>query len=387
MTRPMRSLRIAVIAPMRYPIAEPHAGGLESSVWHHVRTLRRRGHRVTVCAVEGSDFLDRTPPALILPAPVWPNADDATDTTYPPGYLDGALPRLDAAMAWIAERADEFDVVDNHCLHRTPLDWAPAIDAPMVTTLHTPALPELVDAHLASRGSRSTFLSVSEHTRRTWSAVGVQSTVLPGAVDLDLWPLGAGGPDLVWSGRIVPEKGPHLAIDIARRLGLRLTIAGRIGDEPYARRALWPHLDEQVRYVGELSQSELAGLVGSSGCALVTPIWEEPFGLVIAEALACGTPVATFATGGVPEVVSGSSGALLAPSGDLDALARVTSQLLAECGADSALRARIRRDAAAKFSLSARTEQLEAIYLEQIQVRSRFVEAADDTADSAEDAA
>ncbi|QNE42628.1 glycosyltransferase [Frigoribacterium sp. NBH87] len=362
-------LRIAVVAPLRYPIRQPHAGGLESSVWNQVRTLRARGHHVVLCAPEGSDFLEGGPTEFTLPPVVWDDPAEATDTTYPAGYLERALPALDRALAWVAEHAGQFDVVENHSLHGLPLSWAGRLGVPVVSTLHTPTLPDLLEHHARGPEPRSAFLAVSDHTAREWRAAGVESLVLPNGVDTDLWPLGPGGDDLVWSGRLVPEKGADLAIAAARRTGRRLVLAGRVGDAAWFEEAVEPHLGDRVRYVGELDQRSLADLVGRSACALVTPVWEEPFGLVIAEALAVGTPVAAFDTGGVSEVVGSSAGAGLVAMGDADALAHVAEGLAAQSQSTPGFRARIREDAVDRLSLRHRAGVLEGLYRSLVETR------------------
>jgi glycosyltransferase involved in cell wall biosynthesis len=362
-------LRIGVVAPLRYPIRQPHAGGLESSVWNQVRTLRARGHHVVLCAPEGSDFLEGGPAEFTLPAVVWDDPAEATDTTYPEGYLERALPALERALAWVAAHADEFDVIENHSLHGEPLSWAGRLGVPVVSTLHTPTLPDLLAHHARGPEPRSTFLAVSDHTAREWRAAGIDSLVLPNGVDTDLWPLGPGGDDLVWSGRLVPEKGADLAVEAARLTGRRLVLAGRVGDAAWFARAIEPHLGDRVRYVGELDQPSLAALVGRSACALVTPVWEEPFGLVIAEALAVGTPVAAFDTGGVSEVVGSSAGAGLVAMGDAAALAHVAQGLAAQSAATPGFRARIRQDAVERLSLRHRAGVLEGLYRSLVEAR------------------
>ncbi|GAA0270363.1 hypothetical protein GCM10010302_04920 [Streptomyces polychromogenes] len=110
-------------------------------------------------------------------------------------------------------------------------------------------------------------------------------------IDLRRWPAGTGGGDLVWYGRIVPEKGPALAI-AAAEAGVALTLAGPVADHRYFRDHVAPRLGGRIRYAGHLRRRELAALVGSARATLVTPCWDEPYGLVVAESLACGTPVA-----------------------------------------------------------------------------------------------
>ncbi|RFA19027.1 glycosyltransferase [Subtercola boreus] len=355
-------LRIAVIAPMRYAITEPHAGGLESSVWHQVDTLRARGHHVTLAAVAGSDFLDNSPDALVLPPVVWGPGEAPNDVDYPVGYLPGALRALEGALSYIASHSDEFDVVHNHSLHGTPLAWSGRLGVPMVSTLHTPVLPDLVAGHAVDSSSPSRFIAVSTHTASEWMPAGIESTVVPNAVDASRWPLGPGGPDLVWFGRIVVEKGAHLAIRAALGLGRRIAIAGRIGDPEYFENEVRPLLGANAVYLGELRQPELAELVGRSSCALVTPVWEEPFGLIIAEAMMTGTPVACFDTGGVSEVVGTMPGARLVTMGDVAGLASAADELIRAEQRDAGIRRRTRVDAVARFSLEMRVLELEVMY-------------------------
>lgn len=362
------SLRLVVIAPLRFPIRPPFAGGLESAVWNEVRLLRSRGHDVKLVATDGSDFLGDSPGSFVLPAVDWAGDGSAADDTYPPGYLETALPALGRALDAIAERADEFDVVVNHCLFGLPLERARDLGVPMVSTLHTPVIPELVEAHGLSSPGGSRFLSVSSHTARAWAGAGIDSEVLHNGIDAAAWPQGAGGPDLVWFGRLVREKAPHLALEAAHLLGRRIVIAGRIGDKDYFDAEVAPLLDDRRVHVGPLDVPALSSLVGSSGCALVTPVWDEPFGLVTPEALLCGTPVAAFAAGGIPEIATGTEGMRTVPVGDVLALATAASGLL-ESSADPGFRAAVRADAVERFSLRVRAEAFERILLDAASVR------------------
>ncbi|WP_305783778.1 glycosyltransferase [Symbioplanes lichenis] len=350
---------IAVIAPLRHPIREPHAGGLEAMVWDRVRVLRARGHRVLLCAVEGSQFQEDGPAEFRLPAVVWPDERDATDSTFPPGHLEVALPALERALDFIQRHADTIDLVDNHSLHPQPLARAGELGVPMVTTLHTPPLPRLVPA-ARSFTDHGRLLAVSAHTAAEWREHGVEALVMPNAVDAGRWGLGPGGRDLVWFGRIVPEKGVHLAVQAARLTDRRLRIAGRVGDVPYFQEHIRPFLGDGVDYLGPLGQPALAELVGGSACALVTPLWQEPFGLVVAEALATGTPVAAFDTGGIGEVAGSASAVRLVPMGDADALAVAAEQLASTHGVFG--RQRTRAAALARFSLEHRAAELETVF-------------------------
>ncbi|MGI9588631.1 MAG: glycosyltransferase, partial [Dietzia maris] len=166
-------------------------------------------------------------------------------------------------------------------------------------------------------------------------------------------------PRAVWTGRIVPEKGPHLAVEAARRTGLRLDLAGRVGDDRYMERMLAPRLrdaGDSVRYHGPLGRDALVPLVASAAVALVTPCWEEPFGLTAVEALACGTPVVALARGGIREILSGQPGVVLVEPGR-DPASALAAGIPAALTLDRAATARA---AAAAFSHDARIDLLEA---------------------------
>jgi glycosyltransferase involved in cell wall biosynthesis len=339
---------IVVIAPLRHPIRVPHAGGLEAMVWDRVRMLRARGHRVLLCAVEGSQVLRGGPAEFRLPAVVWPDERDATDSTYPPGHLDRAVPALEAALDYIRRNAGTIDLVDNHSLHPQPLLRARGLGVPMVTTLHTPPLPRLVAAARAPEHDGH-LLAVSAFTAAEWREHGVEASVMPNAIDAGRWTLGPGGGDLVWFGRIVPEKGVHLAVLAARLTGRKLRIAGRIGDIAYFREQICPFLGDGAEYVGPLGQPALASLVGASACALVTPLWQEPFGLVVA-------------AGGIGEVAAGAAAVRLVPMGDAESLAEAAEQLASTRGRDRSHRLEARTAALARFSLDLRAIELESTF-------------------------
>jgi glycosyltransferase involved in cell wall biosynthesis len=328
-------------------------------VWNEVRSLRARGHEVSLVAVRGSDFLDGGPAEFALPTLDWPAGARATDSHYPGGYLTRSVPALDRALDVIARDPSRYDVISNHCLHGLPLRRAADLGVPMVSTLHTPLEPELVDAAAHARGTR--FLAVSAHTRREWAPV-VDATVLPNGTDAAGWPVGPGGDGLVWSGRLVPEKAPHLAIEAARLLGRELTIAGRVGDREYAERHVLPHVGDGVRYVGLLDQPALARLIGRSACALVTPAWEEPFGLVGPEALMCGTPVAAFGAGGFGEIARTVTGMSAVPRGDVAALADAAGRLAARSAGEPGFRRAVSASARRHYGLDARVDALERVF-------------------------
>jgi glycosyltransferase involved in cell wall biosynthesis len=195
---------------------------------------------------------------------------------------------------------------------------ARTLPMPVLTTLHTPPLWWLESA-VRLDGGTSSFAAVSRHTAAAWSSI-TEVTCVPNGVDVGRWPLGPGGTTAVWSGRVVPEKAPHEAVLAARLAGIPMVLAGPVLDLDYFHTAVEPLLGAEATYAGHLAQADLAALVGTAAVAVVTPAWDEPYGLVAAEALACGTPVAAYARGGLPEVLTPETGRLATP-GDVGMLA------------------------------------------------------------------
>ena len=177
-----------------------------------------------------------------------------------------------------------------------------------MSTLHTPPTPWLESAIQVDETTAAvTFVAVSAHTAAAWSHLIPDAHVIHNGVDVDRWCPGPGGGPPVWFGRIVPEKGPHLAIDAAVLAGQPLRLAGPISDRAYFERGDPP----AARAAGHRVRRAISRRRSSCGSwarrpsALVTPCWDEPYGLVVAEALACGTPVCAFARGALPELLAG----------------------------------------------------------------------------------
>ncbi|NHA66439.1 glycosyltransferase [Phycicoccus flavus] len=305
-------MHVVILAASRHPVAEPFAGGLESLTWHLVRGLREHRVDVTVFAGEGTDpglgaRILRTSPLRLS------DAARADVSMVPEPWLREHHAYLQVMLE--LQRREDVDVVHNNSLHHLPVAMAGSVPAAVVTTLHTPPTPWLEPAIAiaeASPGRSSRHVAVSEHTAETWRHVAPVQVVRNG-IDVERWTPGLGGPDLAWGGRLVPEKAPHVAIAMARAAGRRLRLAGPVGDPVYFDRFVRPQLGDDVEYVGHLDTAGLAALFGSSATTLVTPEWDEPYGLVAAESLACGTPVVALARGGLPEVIDATSGVLLDP--------------------------------------------------------------------------
>ncbi|WP_291051100.1 glycosyltransferase [Herbiconiux sp.] len=348
----MRPLRICLIASSRFPVAEPFAGGLEAHTHSLARALIARGHEVSLFAAPGSD------PALNVEtldvASVSLSSRARSDVGAPPeAWMQEHHAYLALLLGLAATGHERFDIVHNNSLHHLPIAMSSALEVPFVTTLHTPPTPWLESAmRFAAPSAR--FVAVSQHTAEEWSHA-VAADVIPNGIDAGRWKAGPGGERAIWFGRLVPEKGVHVAIDAARLAGVPLDLAGPAHDPEYFDREIAPRLGPDVRYLGHLPSAELAHRVGHSSVCVVTPRWEEPYGLVAAESMACGTPVAGFARGGLVDVVGAAGGRLCAPDdvGGLASAIRLASLLPRDA---------VRAHAVAHCSLDRMVEAYERLY-------------------------
>lgn len=351
-------LRICLLANSRFPIAEPFTGGLESMTWHLARELMRRGHEVAVFAAPGSD------PALgvvELEVEVLLEHSGRHDVDAPPFVGVAEHHAYLSVMLELSGRVGQaYDVLHNNSLHYLPVAMARSLPMPLLTTLHTPPVWWLESAVRLDRGA-SHFAAVSRFTARSWSAIA-ESECVPNGIDVGVWPLGPGGTAAVWSGRLVAEKAPHHAVRAARLAGIPIVLAGPVLDVDYFRAEVEPLLGSDAAYAGHLPQADLAALVGASAVAVVTPAWDEPYGLVAAEALSCGTPVAAYDRGGLPEVLTHGTGRLAVP-GDVEALARAIGE------AATLDRSQCREHAVACLSLERMVDTYEDIYRQMVSNR------------------
>jgi glycosyltransferase involved in cell wall biosynthesis len=294
-------LRIAVLGHWRYGLAEPYSGGLEAHTAMTARSLQHAGHSVTVYA---------GPPGALRPADLDVRPMLAIDH-------DGGDRRDDYDGAHRTVLGDvldpgRYDVVHNNSLHYLPPLLCSTTTTPMIHVLHCPPFEHLSRAHhhrsMQDARRRENVVAVSESLRRQWSPLA--DRVVLNGVDVLRWtPNDAPTSDrCAWAGRIVPEKAPHLALDAARLAGRDIVIAGPIQHRDYFEAEIAPRLGPHAAWAGHLDQGGLNDLYAGSAVGLVTPCWHEPFGLVAAEMLACGMPVAAFRRGGLREVLDPSVG-------------------------------------------------------------------------------
>nr|WP_277998596.1 glycosyltransferase [Sphingomonas liriopis] len=290
---------------------------MEAHCWQLTAGLQARGHDVTLFAAGDSDPRFRIDPVV----------PEHYERVFPWAEHRGSAPliaHLDAGYAAACDRiaAGGFDVVHNNSLHRFPIEPRRTAVTPTVTSLHVPpydALHWFVRAS-ATPGHRLTVTSAPQLAAWWPEGAPAEASVLHNGIDPAAWPfVRQGDGSAVWCGRVTPNKGTHCAVQAARAAGVPLTLFGPIEDPDYWAAEVEPLLGPDVRYGGHLAGDALAAELGRASVFLFTPCWDEPFGLVAAEAMACGLPVAAFDAGAAREVI-GEAGAF-APAGDVAGLA------------------------------------------------------------------
>lgn len=317
-----RPLRIALVAPPWLPVPPPGYGGTERVIALLADGLVARGHDVTLFAAKGS----RTAARLVAPL------DEA------PPFI-GSAPDDDifhTLAAFLAATEDnEFDVIHDHTSLGPALASMCPDRPPVVHTLHGPWTPA-VRRKLGLANGRVHYVAISDAQRRENPTVAYAGVVHNG-VDLDTHPFRATKEDfLVFVGRINPEKGPEIAIDVARAAGLPLTMIVKRAEPnelEYWDEVVAPRLGPDVTVLEQPPHDVKVDLMGRARATLCPINWPEPFGLVIAESLACGTPVITCPLGAAPEiVVDGVTGFLCTtPEEMVEAVGRVGDISPAAC--------------------------------------------------------
>lgn len=293
-------MRIAQIAPLHEAVPPKLYGGTERVVSFLTDELVALGHDVTLFASGDSETVAK------LDA-VWPRA-----LRLDPAIRDPIAPHM-LLMERVAQLADQFDILHFH-MDYWPFTHFSRQKTPFVTTMHgrldLMELQPVFDAF-----PKVPIVSISNNQRLPLPQANYVGTVLHGLPENLLTPQGGPRDYLAFLGRICPEKGVDKAIRIARAMGIPLKIAAKVDrvDAEYFEREIVPMLGDGVELIGEINDRQKPAFL-SGAKALLMPIdWPEPFGLVMIEAMACGTPVLAFRYGSVPEVVEdGVTGAIVA---------------------------------------------------------------------------
>ncbi|MBA7593810.1 D-inositol-3-phosphate glycosyltransferase [subsurface metagenome] len=284
-------MRIAQIAPLDLRVPPAAYGGTELVVSLLTEELIRRGHEVTLFA--SGDSVTAASLRSVCPHMLRGSAVNAHDAL---------IYRLLNAMSPF-EQAPNFDIIHNHTFPEG-MAMANLAGTPVLATLHG-GLSEPGRALLSAY--KGYYNTISKSAKSLLPDKEGFVGVIYNAINCKSFPFSArGGDDLLFLSRISQEKGPHIAIEVAKRLGRRLIIAGNVDtvDEEYFKQRIMSQVDSDiVQYFGEAGYEEKRELFANAHCLLMPITWPEPFGLVMVEAMACGTPVIASNKGAAPEIV------------------------------------------------------------------------------------
>jgi glycosyltransferase involved in cell wall biosynthesis len=324
-------VRIAIIAPPWAPIPPTLYGGIEQAVDAEARGVAAAGHEVLLFTT--GDSACPVPRQWLLP-----EAEGER--------MGVAVPEVRHVLA-AYEAVRDFDIVHDHTVVGPAMAsrWGPDSGMPpVVSTIHGPLDGELAEVY-SRIGDRVGLIAISEAQTRPAPAVTIARVIHHG-VSADEFPVGDGhgggrGHDddyVVFLGRLSADKGAHRAIAAAEKAGVKLILAGKVrerAEKEYFEQQVAPHLSDDIRFVGEVPHEEKLRLLAGARATLFPIRWNEPFGLVMIESLACGTPVLAYPEGAAPEViVNGTTGFLVDGEGEMaDAIASVGEIDRAACRA------------------------------------------------------
>lgn len=329
-------MKIAMIAPIAWRTPPRHYGPWELVTSLLTEALVARGVDVTLFATQ--DSLTSATLAGVVPAP----------------YEED--PRIDAKvweyahLAHVFERAGEFDIIHNQADFPAHA-FAGLVSTPMVTTIHGFGSDRILPMYKPYE-ERVHYVAISDADRHP--SLNYAATIHHG-IRLDEFPFVAdGGEDLLFFGRMHPDKGAAEAIQVAQATGRRLNLYGIVQDQDYFDREVAPHLDDRIVYHGAVGGELRLNALGNALALLHLINFDEPFGLSVIEAMACGTPVIAINRGSMPELIDdGVSGALVNSVGEaITALGTI----------HTIDRATARRAVEERFSVAAMAEKYIALY-------------------------
>jgi glycosyltransferase involved in cell wall biosynthesis len=288
-------MRIGIISPLEMRVPPVAYGGTELVVSLLTEEYARRGHEVTLFASGDSV----TKANLVSVCSQFLRGSDRNKDI---------LSLMNAVACY--KRAPEFDIIHNHT-QLEGMALAGMVKTPVLTTLHGNLKG---DWRLLFSRYQGWYNTISKSAKSILPEKKRFAGIIYNAIDVKAYPFNDSRSEsyLLFLSRMSHEKGPHLAIDIAKKLGIRLILAGNVSseDERYFREEVYPRVDgDLIKYVGEVGFNKKVELMMGAYCLLAPITWPEPFGLFMIEAMACGTPVIALNHGSVPEVVKdGESG-------------------------------------------------------------------------------
>lgn len=293
----MRKLRVLQLCPLWFPIAHDTMGGIETLLVQLVEELSDRPCEITIIASGDSHTAAR----LIA----------ASDTSIYKAMHSGRAQEYvfyEQRQLQLALRdAQHFDLIHSHIGPAAlALSGLPQLAPRILHTIHSPIYKDM--QWFAEKNPNFFFSTVSQFQAQKLLQRGAEHCyVIPNGIKMNHFTFNpAPSSKLVFLGRIEHAKGPDLAISVAQSLNMPLTLAGPIVEQGYFEQSIKPFLGDTIRYIGTVDHRQKNKLLGDALCLLMPSRWDEPFGIVAIEAMACGTPVVALARGALPEIIKQS---------------------------------------------------------------------------------
>jgi glycosyltransferase involved in cell wall biosynthesis len=343
------NMRIAQISPLWESVPPATYGGIELVVYNLTEELIRRGHEVTLFASGGSRTSGKLVAISEKPLRIDPDIDNPNLWNF-------------LMISELLDRASEFDIIHNH-MDLCAIPFAKFMKPPMVTTLHGIFVPGNIKLFERFRNHPYVSISLAQRTIDLNYIANVYNGINTKLYRFSRQP--ADPPYLLFLGRMSAEKGVHHAIEVAKRCGLKLIIAGKVDkvDVDYWNRECLPLIDgKNIEFIGEVNLQQKVALFAGALATLCPVTWREPFGLVLIESMVCGTPVVAFNKGSIPElIVDGKTGFICETVDEMvRAIARVESLKREDC----------HRHVIDNFSAERMTDGYECVY--ELLAESRF---------------
>lgn len=338
-------MRIAFLAPLWKTVPPQKYGGSELVVANLAKGLTALGHDVTTLACGGSEVAGKLLP--IIDRPMYDLVG---------GFDWNGIKQYEFLSFFeLGKHIKEFDIVHNH-MGFHPIALAPYISIPFVTTLHSSLPPDF--PYLADAFKEYPFVSISDAQRKLAPDLNYVATIYHGidTASFDSRTEGSGS-GFVFLGTLSENKGIDIAINTAKELNMPLTIAGEIreSDKAFLEEKVLPFIDgEKIKFIGEVGHEEKVKLLCEAGALLFPSRWNEAFGLVMVEALACGTPVVALENGAVKEVIRNGVTGFIAKNEDefIEAAKKAKTLSRSVC----------RMEAESRFDISAMATEHEKMY-------------------------